>query len=300
MKEKRETNFPPHSHALLLEELDGVLSRGLVRKVTFAFDRPAPIPESQWYLRPRIVIPLKGIYPLIYSDGAKLVEREVHPGEAIFAIPYGWTRPTWKKAHTSFGIVFRLGFTRFIRFSNPGLGEKVFPPQHWYHNDRPMNAAGEHTLQALTALARTSPDSPATVGLFNGLLALARAELAQMGGENISEARHTWMMLCEHIHEHCADTQLDRSSIARQFSLHPNYISRLFTEQGKESFNEFTNRQRLERAAELLKNPALTVEEVAEMSGFGSSSYFIKLFCKHYGATPASFRNNSKVMNQSR
>jgi AraC-like DNA-binding protein len=292
MKEKRDTNFPPDSHAELLRELDGILEKNLIQKVTFAFDRPAPIPESQWYLRPRIVIPVKGIYPFMYSDGTKVIERQIHPGEAIFAIPYGWTRPTWTKAHTSFGIVFRMGFTRFIRFTNPGQGYKIFPPQHWYHNNQPLSASGEHTLQALTALARSTPDSPACVPLFNGLLGLARAELAAKDGEDISEARHTWRMLCEYIQEHCADTLLDRGTVARTFNLHPNYISRLFTEQGKESFNAFTNRQRLERAAELIKNPSLTIEDVAEKSGFGSSSYFIKQFSEQYGTTPAHFRSN--------
>src|ERR1700759_5274148 len=136
MKEKRETNFPPDSHAELLSELDGILSKNLVQKLTFAFDRPAPPPEANWYIRPRIVIPVSGVYSFVYSDGSKIITRDICPGEAIFAIPNGWTHPTWKKAHTSYGIVFRLGFTRFIRFTNPGLGYRIFPPQHWYHTDR--------------------------------------------------------------------------------------------------------------------------------------------------------------------
>jgi len=289
MKEKRETNFPPDSHAKLKERLDYILSNQLVKKLDFAFDRQEPLPNSIWYIRPRIMIPVDASQRLGYASCNGIIDREVPTGEAVYALPNGWTLPNWDKAYTSYGVVFRMGFTRFIESTLPGNGQRVFPPKLWYHTSRPLSVAGEHALQAMNALARSKPNSSAALPLFYVILRIARDEL-EAESEVISEARCTWTMLCEYIQEHCADAGLDRVKVARAFNLHPNYISRLFTEQGKESFNEFANRQRLDRATGLLHNPALTVKEAAAKSGFGSSSYFIRVFTKIYGMTPAQFR----------
>lgn len=290
MKEKRETNFPPDSKVRLKERLDEILAGKIVVNLDFAFDRFEPPPEANWYIRPRIVIPVSGAHRLAYASTSGLVDRDIPAGNALYALPNGWTRPRWDKPLVCYGVVFRMGFTRFIQFTLPGDGKRVFPPQLWYHTSRPLSVAGEHALQAMNALARSKPNSSATLPLFYVILRIARDEL-EAESEVFSEARCTWMMLCEYIQEHCADAGLDRVKVARAFNLHPNYISRLFTEQGKESFNEFANRQRLDRATGLLHNPALTIKETAEKSGYGSSSYFIRVFTKIYGMTPAQFRN---------
>jgi AraC-like DNA-binding protein len=289
MKEKRETDFPPDSHVRLKERLDWILSSRLVKKLDFAFDRHEPVRDSHWYIRPRIMIPVESAQRLTYSSCLGVVDRDVPTGEAVYALPNGWTRPNWDKPFISYGVVFRMGFTRFIQSELPGNGQRVFPPQLWYHTSRPLSVAGEHALQAMNALARSKPDSSAVMPLFYVILRIARDEL-EAESEEISEARRTWTMLCEYIQEHCADAQLDRMKVASVFNLHPNYISRLFTEQGKESFNQFSNRQRLDRATALLHNPAITIKEAAAKSGFGSSSYFIRIFAKVYGMTPVQFR----------
>jgi AraC-like DNA-binding protein len=293
MKEKRETNFPPDSQVKLKERLDRILSRRLVQKLDFAFDRHEPVKDSHWYIRPRIMIPVEAAQRLTYASGNGVVDRDVPTGEAVYALPNGWTRPNWDKPFTSYGVVFRMGFTRFIQSTLPGDGKRVFPPQLWFHTSRPLSVAGEHALQAMNALARTNPQSAAVLPLFYVILRIARDEL-EAESKEIGEARRTWTMLCEYIQEHCADSQLNRMKVARVFNLHPNYISRLFTEQGKESFNQFTNHQRLDRATALLHNPALTVKEAAAQSGFGSSSYFIRIFCKVYGMTPVQFRARAR------
>ncbi len=46
---------------------------------------------------------------------------------------------------------------------------------------------------------------------------------------------------------------------------------------------------RLEYALELMADSSLTQDEAAEGAGFRSCSYFIKVFRKYYGTTPARF-----------
>ena len=56
--------------------------------------------------------------------------------------------------------------------------------------------------------------------------------------------------------------------------------------------SEFIRNERLKTAAELLKNPDLTVAEVAYSSGFNDATYFSRSFKKVYGLSPTEFRSN--------
>lgn len=52
----------------------------------------------------------------------------------------------------------------------------------------------------------------------------------------------------------------------------------------------FMRNVRLQRAAVLLKEGKLSVNEVAEITGFGSPSYFAKCFKKAYGVLPSEYK----------
>ena len=47
---------------------------------------------------------------------------------------------------------------------------------------------------------------------------------------------------------------------------------------------------RIQFATELLKNPEIPIEKVAEMCGYASASYFIRQFKEQTGSTPSQFR----------
>jgi hypothetical protein len=49
---------------------------------------------------------------------------------------------------------------------------------------------------------------------------------------------------------------------------------------------------RLNKACELLKNPAYKQYEVAEMVGYDDAKYFAKAFKKKMGLTPSEYRDN--------
>ncbi len=54
---------------------------------------------------------------------------------------------------------------------------------------------------------------------------------------------------------------------------------------------EYTAKRRIQAAKELLSGSDRSIEEIAELTGFGSSSYFCKLFRRYEGITPTQFRN---------
>ena len=58
---------------------------------------------------------------------------------------------------------------------------------------------------------------------------------------------------------------------------------------------EYINEYRLLQAAGLLRDTNLSISEVGSSCGFGSSSYFGKLFRKKYGVTPLEYRKESSI-----
>lgn len=77
--------------------------------------------------------------------------------------------------------------------------------------------------------------------------------------------------------------------IAANFSYHPNYISSLLRRELGKTFSELLTQQRMERATALLGRTNLSIEEIAAMLGYGSSSNFYKTFRGFYGVSPREF-----------
>lgn len=62
----------------------------------------------------------------------------------------------------------------------------------------------------------------------------------------------------------------------------------------------YLNRIRIERAMELLHNSEHSIEEIAQLVGYSSGSYFIKVFTKLTGLTPGAFRSGQDSLLYSR
>ncbi|MBD8067363.1 response regulator transcription factor [Bacillus sp. PS06] len=90
------------------------------------------------------------------------------------------------------------------------------------------------------------------------------------------------------------DTHLSQNislnDVAKHVHLNPSYLSVLFKEQVNMTFSEYVTRSRLQMAKQLLINTDLSVIDIAEETGYGTSKYFIKLFKEHEGITPSKYR----------
>lgn len=89
-----------------------------------------------------------------------------------------------------------------------------------------------------------------------------------------------------------ADSQLSIADVASRLFLNPNYLRQLFRQQTGESFVEYVTRLRMERALELLKDPTLKIQDVAEKVGFEEQRYFSSCFKKFYQFTPTEYRES--------
>jgi len=78
--------------------------------------------------------------------------------------------------------------------------------------------------------------------------------------------------------------------VAEFVYISPSYLSKIFKDEMKTSFNSHLNTVRIEKSKILLLSQQLNIAEVSELVGFFDQSYFNKVFKKHTGMTPRQYR----------
>jgi len=90
--------------------------------------------------------------------------------------------------------------------------------------------------------------------------------------------------------------KLTINDVARSIGTNRTYLSSYLNNELKITFYDFINSIRIERKAKQLlkeKNINLTIDEIAQQSGFNSLSTFRRAFIKHTGKTPNDFRKTN-------
>ncbi|MBB6731039.1 helix-turn-helix domain-containing protein [Cohnella zeiphila] len=125
--------------------------------------------------------------------------------------------------------------------------------------------------------------------LFYAVLheALTGARQRSHGAENDAVER-----AISHIHERYAEP-LTLASLAERHGIKPKRFAYLFRQYAGLYPIDYLIRHRIERAKELLASQSLAVSEVAESVGYADAHYFSRLFRRHTGRSPSSFRDKS-------
>ena len=74
--------------------------------------------------------------------------------------------------------------------------------------------------------------------------------------------------------------KLSREAVAELCRISPGYVSQLCRKYADDSFSHLKLRYQLEHAVNLLLHPRLSVDEIAEQSGFSCANYFIRRFSR--------------------
>lgn len=77
----------------------------------------------------------------------------------------------------------------------------------------------------------------------------------------------------------------------------PIYLSRLYKQLTTKALPDIISEMRLNKAKELLKTSECTIVDIAEKTGFTSSSYFYRLFKNSTGITPSDYRKKEILYN---
>lgn len=87
---------------------------------------------------------------------------------------------------------------------------------------------------------------------------------------------------------------LSLRNASRLYFVNDKYIGRLFRRQTGQTFHEYLNTVRMEKAAAFLQDPEMSVLSVAFRSGFQNVSYFNRLFRRQYGMSPSKYRRRTQ------
>jgi len=167
----------------------------------------------------------------------------------------------------------------YIHFTLP-VSCRLLPRGIW-------TADAPFSLKTIQEHARKSPWTFRDILLFQELVIHAVRQLPE---ELFLEEKHsplaevfTW--LDGHLAEECRNDRL-----AALAGISVDTLTRLFRTETGRSPQEYVRKMRTGRAAVLLRQTDLTIDEIAEQTGFYDRAHFHRLFRAASGETPAAFR----------
>lgn len=92
----------------------------------------------------------------------------------------------------------------------------------------------------------------------------------------------------EYIDNHLSE-ELSLDTVASKVFLSPKYLSKIFKEETGKNYVEYVTEKRMEKALELMENRNMTIEQIANTVGYGTTAYFIKKFKEKNGYTPKNY-----------
>lgn len=95
------------------------------------------------------------------------------------------------------------------------------------------------------------------------------------------------------VQEQYSDLTLSLASVAEALGIHPNYLGKLFKTSINLNFIDYSRSYRVQQSRELLERE-LSVNAVAEQTGFSSPQSFIRVFKASVGCTPGQYRKQNK------
>lgn len=94
------------------------------------------------------------------------------------------------------------------------------------------------------------------------------------------------------------NNDLSIDSLANTIEEKPYHVSKTFSAYIHEGFSDYVNKQRIEEAKKMLKDPTYKkykIEAIAFECGFNNKVSFYKAFAKFTNVTPAKFRKSKKM-----
>ncbi|MFN8347619.1 MAG: ATP-binding protein [Spirosomataceae bacterium] len=101
------------------------------------------------------------------------------------------------------------------------------------------------------------------------------------------------------LQNHLADSRFDVEDFAGELNITAVQLRRKLKALTNQTVTEYVRHYRLEKAAELLKNKAGTVSEIAFRVGFESLPYFSKVFFETFGKSPSEWSKEGEMPKRS-
>jgi len=270
---------PQQQDGYIWSLIDKILLRGPAPKVHFASEVSPHLGNVSHLYAHRFSLCLSASAKYVIMRQGRRTEIEVKRGEVIYALPNCLMESHPQGHYLSFGLVFQTGLTRFLLArKQPQLGQtfthRFLLTHHCY---TAMDAEGRAFLGAMARCAKEPEDIRYVQRLIELLLLKSQSLLQRNQPSTEGKAKLTWLAACQFIQDHIQEP-LGRKDVAEFLHIHPNHVSRLFSQFSEQSFHQYLQQSRMERARELMSNQALNITEVANACGFTDSSYFSRCY----------------------
>ena len=136
---------------------------------------------------------------------------------------------------------------------------------------------------------------PIKPDMMTTVLKKLEVKLAGKVQEEVIEQKEEKVPVIEHIiteiQEHYTEN-ITLTELAKKYGISVGYLSSLIKENVGLSYSDYVTARRIQKAKELLEDERLSMEQIAEQTGFRDHFYFIKVFKKHTGITPGQYRKH--------
>lgn len=105
----------------------------------------------------------------------------------------------------------------------------------------------------------------------------------------LKDSDAAFQRVVEYIDNHYA-SPVTLTMLSETFHINPSYLCKLFRDRLDKSFVYYLNEVRIRHARQLLAGSRLTVDEVAEKTGFNNANYLVRVFKKTTGMTIGEYR----------
>ena len=189
------------------------------------------------------------------------------------------------------------------RFSNaPAACLNLFPRHDWLlangfgdMSDRYFHRRSPHLLKLGLAMARELDhcDTAAALAIECSLIELLTRTTRL--DELVRAGRVPWLAnALDEIEENPAG-ELRLADLARSSRVSAGHLARSFRAEFGMSAGDYVRRRRLARAAEMMKERALKLAEIAAAVGFYDQAHFSRAFKACYQLTPAAYRKGLRT-----
>ncbi|AGH80137.1 transcriptional regulator [Psychromonas sp. CNPT3] len=261
-----------------------------INNIYFSSDTQTPPQFSYQVNFSRLELVISGSYKNIIED-QQHNSREVilNAGDVLYIPPNCWNKPIWDSSCSILSILFGQ---RQVGFS---LVSKNQEEQGFYdvQKDSIQTRTGhslDYILGAINVLAQEKNRKPMDKHLILALLSYCQSMLFIPQNCVKKRSEDLYQSICVYVQKHFHHP-ITRASIADNFNISANHLSRLFKKQGYITLIDYIVWVRIDRAKFMLKKYPLRLNEIAMRCGFKDANYFLRVFKNKTGYTPSEYRS---------
>lgn len=262
-----------------------ILRKTKCREVLFAGNKTPPPLLAFAVHFPRLTIPVKGDYHTQLEQNRKVVDLILKPGQAVFIPPNCWDKPDMQYKSEALHFLFGKRHTGIslvtadteVKANKIALSHALAGPE-------------QKILDAILELHQLNTQFDAFHHLAMALLACYENTLKNYDKPVSKHSNLLFQEICVYIQENF-QSEISRDSVAKQYDISPNHLSRLFKTNGYMKFCDYVNYVRINRAKFLLGNYDLPLYHIAARCGFNDVVYFCRIFKKITKKTTKQYRS---------